>query len=107
MGRFAGLTFAGTTNALDQYQEAIWMVAQNQTAILPLLDNLVTHLQQLRHLITQDDAAALPNWLNPLSQTHARWLQKRLTSHPGEPDLLDEVQDRNFLRQLFTFKRRH
>ncbi len=106
IGRFAGATFASTTNVLSHGSEVTWMVGQNKRGLLPLLDNLQNQLKQIRQWVAQEDQSALQIYLTQLNQTRTHWLSQRTVANTGEPSLLDEMDDRNFLRQLFTFKRK-
>jgi prephenate dehydrogenase len=106
IGRFAGATFASTTNALSHGLEVTWLVEQNKLGILPLLDRLQGQLKEIRQWVIQEDAAALQTYLTQLNQTRSHWLSQRSVANTGEPSLLDEVEDRSFLRQLFSFKRK-
>lgn len=105
MSRYAGLTFATATQATSLSSDAIWMVQTQKSGLLPTLDSLIAHLQTIRQQVAQKDAAALQAHLQQVEQIRSQWLAQRLVPNTGEPDLLDEVEDRNFLRQLFTFKR--
>lgn len=106
MSRYAGLTFAHTTNAVSLSTDAFWMLQAQKPAVLPALDGLIAQLQLLRQQIVQGDAAALQAYFQQVDQLRNQWLTRRTLPNTGEPDLLEAVEDRSFLRQLFTFKRR-
>jgi hypothetical protein len=57
-------------------------------------------------LIAKGNADSLQTHLTHLEATRQQWLTSRTMTAMNEPSLLDEVEDRNFLRQLFTFKRK-
>ena len=106
MSRYAGLTFAHTTQAASLNMDAFWMLQAQIPTVLTALDGLIAQLQQLRQQITQGDAAALQTNLQQVEALRRQWLTRRSLPDTGEPDLLEAVEDRGFLRQLFTFKRR-
>ena len=106
MSRYAGLTFAQTTNAVSLNRDASWMLQAQKPVVLPALDGLIAQLQLLRQQIAQGDAAALKTNLQQVEALRSQWLTRRSVPDTGEPDLLEAVAERGFLQQLFTFKRR-
>ena len=106
MSRFAGSTLANTTNPLSAVSDTAWGIAQNKQGAVAWLDEMVAELNTLRQLIAKGNADSLQTHLTHLEATRQQWLTSRTMTAMNEPSLLDEVEDRNFLRQLFTFKRK-
>lgn len=106
MGRFAGATLATTIHSLEITPDVLHLIGQGKPGILAWLDALLRELATIRQLAAQENSQALQQYLTALDESRRQWLERRTAATVGEPPLLAEVEDRNFLRQLFTFKRK-
>lgn len=106
MSRFAGMTLASAIHSLEITSDVVHLVGQGKSGTLVWLDALLRELTAIRQLVAQEDSQTLQQYLTTLDESRRQWLERRAVATVGEPSLLAEVEDRNFLRQLFTFKRK-
>lgn len=106
MSRFAGVTLASATHSLEIAPDVLHLIGQEKLGTLAWLDALLKELTTIRQLVVKEDSQALQQHLIALGKLRHQWLERRAVAVAGEPSLLAEVEDRNFLRQLFTFKRK-
>jgi prephenate dehydrogenase len=77
MLRFAGLSFAQTTNPLGDAANVSRLALENKAATLRWLDALLQELQRVRKWIEEGEKEVLAAMLEELELERNRWLQQR------------------------------
>jgi len=99
MLRFAGLSFAQTTQPLSAGADIAYQVMNNKVATLRWLDALIEEMQAMRRLINESEAEMLSSIFADLHAERERWLADRSKNEWAE-GVTPEIQGNTISSQL-------
>lgn len=103
MLRFAGLTFAQSTRALES-EDLAELALYNKEITVRWLDVIIEELQQFRRMVFENETERFALVMDDLAETRARWIVDRQKNDWVEVDAVEDLSSISISGQLFGYR---